>query len=289
MHPPSPGELILPGARLPYQLAGEGFPVVLVHGFGLDMRMWDPQFDSLSGRFQLIRYDCRGFGMSGEFDPAISYTHAEDLLALLDHLGVGAAAVCGLSFGGRVAMQTALLAPHRVTALILLGTVLDGVEWDRDSWAAMAKVDEQVRASGVAAGREAWLAHPLFRPAAEDPHLAARLAEMVASYPGQHWLGLDPHRETEPHPIDTLADLRMPTLVISGERDVPCFREMSAVLSAGIPGADSVEVAGSGHMVNMEAPEAVSELIAEFVAGQADRHNGAADSSVSPPAQQAPV
>jgi 2-succinyl-6-hydroxy-2,4-cyclohexadiene-1-carboxylate synthase len=253
------------------------------------MRMWDPQFDSLSDRFRLLRYDCRGFGLSGEFDPAIPYTHAEDLLALLDHLGIGAAAVAGLSFGGQVAMQTALLAPRRVAALILLDTLLDGVKWDQESWTALAEVDEQVRAGGVPAGHLAWLAHPLFAPAAEDPHLAARLAEMVAGYPGQHWLGLDPHRETAPPPIDALADFTMPTLVISGERDVPCFREMSAVVAAGIPGAESVQVAEAGHLVNMEEPENVSALIARFVADNAERQAGLEGPALSPPARQAPA
>ena len=85
------------------------------------------------------------------------------------------------------------------------------------------------------AGREAWLAHPLFAAARERPDLAAALAAMVAGYPGQHWLGQDPHRETR-RPIDVLEASR-PALVAVGERDVPGFREMSAVLARRIPGA----------------------------------------------------
>ena len=93
------GVLALPGARLAYQVTGTGPAVVLVHGFGLDMRMWDPQARHLATRFQVVRYDARGFGASGPFDPAVSYTHAGDLLALLDHLGIGKAVLAGLSFG----------------------------------------------------------------------------------------------------------------------------------------------------------------------------------------------
>src|SRR5216683_3000374 len=88
-----------PGARLAYQVAGDGPAVVLIHGFGLDMRMWDPQVGPLAARFRVVRYDCRGFGASGPFDPAVSYTHAADLIALLDHLDIGDAFVAGLSFG----------------------------------------------------------------------------------------------------------------------------------------------------------------------------------------------
>jgi pimeloyl-ACP methyl ester carboxylesterase len=73
---PGPAVLTRPGARLAYQVSGDGPAVVLVHGFGLDQRMWDAQAEHLSARYQVVRYDCRGFGASGPFDPAVAYTHA---------------------------------------------------------------------------------------------------------------------------------------------------------------------------------------------------------------------
>jgi pimeloyl-ACP methyl ester carboxylesterase len=238
--------------------------VVLIHGFGLDMRMWDPQVGPLADRFRVVRYDCRGFGASGPFDPAVPYTHAGDLVALLDHLDIGEAVLAGLSFGGRVALQAALADPARVRGLALLDTVLDGVPWDPPSARAMDEVARQVQEAGVQAGREAWLAHPLFAAARERPDLAAALAAMVAGYPGQHWLGQDPHRETR-QPIDVLEGICVPALVAVGERDVPGFREMSAVLARRIPGAAYRVVAGAGHMVNMEQPAAINDLLISFV------------------------
>lgn len=65
------GTLALSGARLAYRVDGDGPAVVLVHGFGLDMRMWDPQVPALASGFSVVRYDCRGFGASGPFDPAV--------------------------------------------------------------------------------------------------------------------------------------------------------------------------------------------------------------------------
>src|SRR5580693_2778199 len=164
--------LARPGARLAYEVTGDGPPVVLVHGFGLDLRMWDPQVEPLAARFRVVRYDCRGFGASGPFDPAVPYTHAGDLVALLDHLAIGDAALVGLSFGGRVVLQAALAAPARVRGLALLDAVLDGVPWDPESAAGLDQVARQVRAGGVAAGREAWLVHPLFAAARQRPDLA---------------------------------------------------------------------------------------------------------------------
>jgi pimeloyl-ACP methyl ester carboxylesterase len=259
--------LALPGARLVYEMTGNGPAVVLVHGFGLDMRMWDAQVAPLAARFRVVRYDCRGFGASGPFDPAVPYTHADDLLALLDHLAISDAVLVGLSFGGRVALQTALAAPARVRGLVLLGAVLDGVPWDAGSADALDEVARQVQVGGVLAGRAAWLAHPLFAAARERPDLASRLAAMVAGYPGQHWLGQDPHRQARPQPIDVLEDLVTPVLVAVGEHDVACFREMSAVLARRIPGAEYRAVADAGHMINMEQPAAVSELLTRFLAG----------------------
>ena len=83
---------------------------------------------------------------------------------------------------------------------------------------------------------------------------------MVAGYPGQHWLGQDPHRQTRP-PIDVLEGVAVPVLVAVGERDVPGFREMSAVLARRIPGATQRVVADAGHMINMEQPAPVNELL----------------------------
>jgi 3-oxoadipate enol-lactonase len=108
------GVMTVPGARVAYQAAGDGPAVVLIHGFGLDLRMWDPQLPVLAARCRAVRYDCRGFGASGPLDPAVPYTHAGDLIALLDHLAIADAVLVGLSFGGRVALQTALAAPDRV-------------------------------------------------------------------------------------------------------------------------------------------------------------------------------
>ena len=255
-----------PGARLAYEVTGDGPAVVLVHGFGLDQRMWDPQAEHLAARFRVVRYDCRGFGASGPFDPAVPYTHAGDLLALLDHLAIGDAALVGLSFGGRVVLQAALAAPARARGLVLLDAVLDGVPWDPESAAGVDEVARQVRAGGIPAARQAWLAHPLFAAARRRPGLASRLAAMVAEYPGQHWLGQDPHQRALPEPIDALEQVTVPTLVVVGDQDVPGFREMSAVLARRIPGAQYRVITGAGHMANLEQPAAVNDLLTRFLA-----------------------
>jgi pimeloyl-ACP methyl ester carboxylesterase len=254
-----------PGARLAYDVTGEGPAVVLVHGFGLDMRMWDPQLPRLAARFTVVRFDCRGFGASGPYDPAVAYTHAGDVIALLDHLAIERAALVGLSFGGRVVAQTALAAPDRVTGVALLDSVLDGVQWDPESAAALDETYRQAQSHGVLAGRAAWLAHPVFAAARELPEVASALSAMVNGYPGQHLTGDDPH-ERAGRLIDALGQMTVPTLVAVGERDVPCFREMSQTLARDIPGARYHVEPGAGHMINMEHPAQITELLLEFLA-----------------------
>jgi len=136
----------------------------------------------------------------------------------------------------------------------------------------MDEVARRVQAGGVLAGREAWLAHPLFAAARERPDLAAALAAMVAGYPGQHWLGQDPHRRTRP-PIEVLEGIAGPALVAVGQRDVPGFREMSAVLARRIPGAAYHGVADAGHMINMEQPAAVNDLLIGFALEASSTHH----------------
>lgn len=283
------GVLVRPGARLAYEVTGAGPAVLLVHGFGLDMRMWDAQLAHLATRFQVVRYDCRGFGASGPFDPAVPYTHAGDLVALLDHLGIGQAVLAGLSFGGRVVMQAALAEPGRVRGLALLDAVLDGVPWDPESAAALDEAARQAQARGLLAGRAAWLAHPLFAAASQRPAVASALAAMVAGYPGQHWTSHDPHQQTQPQLIDVLEQLTMPALVAVGELDVPGFRDMSAVLARRLPGAQFHQVTGAGHMINLEQPAVLNELLTGFLdrlpaatfskpLGGHDEHPHAADS-----------
>ncbi len=109
------------------------------------------------------------------------------------------------------------------------------------------------------------MAHPLFAAARQRPDVAGQLAEMVSGYPAQHWLGQDPHRPDPRPPIDALDELTGPALVIAGEADVPGFVTMSEVLAERIPGAEYRTIGAAGHMVNMERPEVVNDLLIDFL------------------------
>jgi pimeloyl-ACP methyl ester carboxylesterase len=251
--------LRVPGGELYYEVEGDGAAVVLVHGLALDARMWDDQAPALEDIASVVRYDLRGFGRSTR-DADTVYSHADDLWRLLDHLEIDTTVLVGLSMGGRVVVEATLAAPERVRALVLLDAVLDGVPWDPAAQRGMRAIGEGLRSGGLDEAKAAWLRHDFFAAARRTPELARRLDEMVGDYSGINWTTADPHA---PHPdsIELLATITAPTTVVCGELDVPGFQEMSDVLADRIAGARKVTVPDAGHMVNMEAPEAVNALL----------------------------
>ncbi|MCZ7565326.1 MAG: alpha/beta fold hydrolase [Burkholderiales bacterium] len=263
------GHASVNGTRLYYETAGAGAPVVLVHAFTLDARMWDEHFDALAARHHVIRYDARGFGRSDVPRPGEPYSHADDLAALLEHLGERDAHIVGASMGARFAVDLALVRPARVRSLALLGAVVGGWPWSRQWLESYAPVMRAARAGDVAAAKRAWLAHELFAPAREQPALAARLERMVADYSGWHFANADPERAVAPPAVSQLGRVRAPTLVVVGERDLREFRLVAERVTRAVPEARQVVVAGTGHLAGMEAPERVSALIATFLAAQA--------------------
>ena len=151
---------------------------------------------------------------------------------------------------------------------MLLDAVLDGVPWDPGSAAASdtAVPAGPGRAGSRPAGRPGWRTR-CSPPPASTRGPAGQLAEMVAGYPGQHWTRPRP-AQAGPAAADRHPGEAWPcrSWWLVGEHDVPCFSEMSAVLARRIPGARYHVVRGAGHMINMEQPAAVNELLASFLA-----------------------
>jgi pimeloyl-ACP methyl ester carboxylesterase len=252
------------GTRLFYEMTGTGPPLVLIHGFTLDSRMWDGQMDALAMRHQVIRYDMRGFGHSA-LPEEESYSAAGDLKALLDYVGVDTAAIIGLSLGGGVAVDFALTYPDRTRALILADGVVGGWEWSSGWNERVGAVWSAGRESGIEAAKERWLALPLFVPAQEQPNVARLLRVMVSDYSGWHWLRQDSQQYLDPPALQRLGSVTAPTLIILGERDAPDFHAIAAAFQRSIPGAESVTIPGVGHMVNMEAIEQFNDIVLRFL------------------------
>lgn len=249
------------GARLYYEVTGQGSPVVLIHGFTLDQRMWDDQVAALAPHHQVICYDLRGFGRSSL--PSGAYSHADDLQMLLDYLGISQITLLGLSMGGAVALDFACAYPERLRGLILADSTLRGFSWSEETNAWFQLIDDAARDGGVEAARRRWLAHPFFAPANEHPAVAARLRAIVADYSGWHWTHAD--TQVVPSMPPTLEMIAAPTLVVVGEHDIPDFRAISDQLARRIPHARLVALPAAGHMSNMESPKLFNQAVQRFL------------------------
>lgn len=257
------------GTRLAYVLSGSGDPVVLLHGFSFDLRMWDDQVEALAPRFTVIRYDLRGFGDSSP--GSTRYTHAGDLEAVLDHLGVERAALVGFSLGGGAAINFAITRPGRVSALAVVNPSLGGFKWSTEFVAAQSAIRGTARSEGIDAARELWLGLPMFAPALRNPLSAGPITAIVGEYSGWHWANPDLGIPFDPPAIERLGSIRAPTLVIVGEKDSADFHGIASALEAGIRGARKVVMPGVGHMANLEAPEGFNRVLVEFLDGAGRR------------------
>jgi 3-oxoadipate enol-lactonase len=258
------------GTRLYYEMAGAGDPVVLVHGFSLNTRMWDDQAACLSSSRTVVRYDLRGFGRSA-LPGGEGYTHADDLQALMDYLGLARASLIGLSLGAAVALDFTLDNPGRAGALVLADPVLRGYVWSPEQSALDGGVWETAARHGIAAAKAQWLGHPLFAPARANPRAAAHLSQIVSEYAGWHFVNNDPHRYAGPPASQRLGEVGAPTLIVIGERDLPDFRAIAVTLAGTIRGAQFLEIPGAGHMSNMEAPEQFNQAVLDFLDQSVDR------------------
>lgn len=239
---------------------GNGRPLVLVHGFGGTRRDWDALVTALPGRRALIAYDQRGFGES--VTQGRPYSHADDLLALLDALEIAEADICGMSLGGATALSFTLDHPERVRRLVLVSPLMVGWSWTAewvDRWKAIGRA---ARAGDMAQARDLWWHHPLFDAVRESPAAPAMRAAIDA-YHGDQWIQ-DAHRPALPD-SERLGDLSVPTLLLTGGRDTPDFRMIAEAVAAMGQDVTRSDHARAGHMLNLEIPQVIAPEIARFL------------------------
>lgn len=258
------GMIAVEGAQLYYEEAGAGSAVVLLHGFTLDTRMCDDQFEVLAKRHRVVRYDLRGFGRSSL--PTGSYVHADDCRRVLEALGIEQATIVGLSLGGRVSIDVAVRHPAIVSQVVVLDTFVSGYVPSKAFRDASAEMAAAARAGDMANAKALWLDHALFKPAEARPAVSARLRQMVRAYSGFHWTQPNPEVPVSPPALSRLSGLRMPFMAIVGERDIEDVHAMTTILATEVRGARKVVLPGVGHMTNMEAPEEVNAQLLKFLA-----------------------
>jgi 3-oxoadipate enol-lactonase len=252
------------GASLFVRDVGGGPAVVMLHGFGLDARMWDGQVDALKGTFRVVAYDDRGFGRS-TLPGSAPYAQEDDLQALLRQLGIERAHLVGLSAGGRTVLRFALRYPERVLSLIFTSSAADGQTWSETWVTEWRRVTAEARTGNLQRARQLWFEHPLFATTRRIKTATKALADMVATYSGWHWTNKDPLIVPKPPALERLGEIAAPALVISGERDLPDFHLVADRLVTGLPNAQRIQVPDAGHLLNMERVERTNGILAAFL------------------------
>lgn len=248
------------GSKTYYEVAGAGHPLVFVHGFSLDTRMWDDQWDVFAEHYQVIRYDVRGFGQTAPTGN-MPYSRSDDLAALLDHLNIEGAHIVGLSMGGSIAIDFALEHGARTSSLIPVDSAING--YKRPD--TQASVRNAATEEGMKSAIDVWLNSSLFKPGIYNPKCAPRLREIVSDYTGWHWVNTDPLTLLVPSSNQRLREISSPALVIVGEYDITDFHLMASRMEGMIPNAKKAVMPGVGHMSNMEDPETFNRIALGFL------------------------
>jgi pimeloyl-ACP methyl ester carboxylesterase len=248
------------------RVEGSGPPVVLLHSAVADLTMWDEVAAALRPNHTVIRYDLCGFGASPA--PTAPFRYVDELAAVLDQVGVPAAAVVGNSMGGGIALRFTTAVPDRVTQLVLLGSGGGIPDW---TWSAVMDEYHAAEEAAVEAGDldaamrinlDMWVRGPL---RSWTPSLEA-LAERITGplrVSLEHQAAIDEHcQDVRPGP---LGEVRVPVLIGVGDFDVPDFTALGERMVAELPDASLVHFSESGHLIPLEAPEQTAAELSRFL------------------------
>lgn len=246
----------LNGARLWYDESGSGPAVLLLHGGLGDSGLWEPVVPFLAERFRTIRTDLRFFGRS--VGPAGPWSWQDDVVGVLDELGIERAALVGLSLGGKLALDIALAHPERLWAVVGVAPGLGGHDGDayteehearyeaaEDKTEAMLEIDLEVWAPLGADERirELWHATPDANPLPD---------------------GVEPLEPPGAPAKERLGELAVPTLVVTAAHDPAGFREIGPLVASAAPNARHVEL-DSDHYLTLREPKLVARTVVEFL------------------------
>jgi 3-oxoadipate enol-lactonase len=250
--------------ELAYDDAGAGPAVVLIHGHPFNRSMWAPQLAALRGDYRVIAPDLRGFGDSAVTSGTVTMRElAGDVERLLDKLGVGPAAIVGLSMGGLVVMELAAAHPDRWWALGLVATTAQPVtEAEQADRRARADLAERAGMAPIAEGMNERLYGP-----GPDPAVVAAVTEMMLATSPQGAAAAFRGRALRPDYRPPLAELDVPAFVCVGDRDTWSDAAVTDELVASLRRPARLVLPGVGHLPNLERPELFSTALARFLDG----------------------
>jgi 3-oxoadipate enol-lactonase len=234
-----------------------------------DRRTWDGHFERYAERYRVVRYDARGYGRSTRPAPGVAYSHVEDLVAVLDAVGIERAALIGCSMGGATAAEVAVEHPERVSALVLAAPGINGWEDVTEDEAeeldrAFEAVDAAIERGDVEGARDAQMT--IWAPLGTDDPAGRRIRDIA--FDNIHELTMDEsaRRDLDPPVAGRFGEISAPTLVLPADRDPSVYGRVARMYADGIPGARLIEIPETDHVLNVRQPEAFDGVVLPFLA-----------------------
>jgi len=268
-----------PTTRLYYEEAGQGEPVILLHGHSVDCRMWDDVFFKLAKRYRVIRYDLRGYGKSGMPEVGFGYLHADDLNNLMEALKIRKAHLAGVSLGGMVLTDFVALYPNRVLSATISSGAITNIP-DRSSAPKVAvqlyndtvfalqrqKVQDNLR-KGVINLKTDWKRSMKQISGKRYHSIKKKLFRMIDDWPAWQWTHpeVDPFIGDQADSLLTKQKVHPPILLIIGQHDFDSSKKSMQRMASLCPGARIEQMSNAGHFTVMEYPDDFEKRLEAFI------------------------
>lgn len=256
------------GGRIYYEAEGEGTPVVLLHGHTLDLRMWDPQMDSLRAHYRVIRPEMRGYGHSSKMREGLHCTHLDDIMTLLDSLHLTRYHIVGLSMGSFVASEMVALYPERLISATLASGNIRKAPGPSTPLTRSDEIKARERiarnqAMGLDAYKHDWI-EQLLKGGSNSEQIRQSITQQIMDWDGWQALNMEGRLYYANEAWDTLRAKcpAVPTLILSGDKE---GKTRPNPMLEFLPRGRQEVIEDCGHMSNMEQPEVFTQLLLEHL------------------------
>ena len=262
------------GIRLFYEETGTGKPLLFVHEFAGDLRSWEPQVRHFARRYRVVAFNARGYPPSEVPEDPVAHSQAiaaDDVLVVLDHLGIEKAHIVGLSMGGFATLHYGFRHPERALSLCIAGCGYGAVPAQRHQFRAVAEaIAVMLKSAGMPAFAEQYAYAPTrVQFENKDPRGFAEFKRMLAEHSAlgsaNTQLGIQRARPSLYDLVEDMKRLTVPTLVVSGDEDWPCLLP-GVLMKQNIPSAALCVIPNCGHTINLEEPDEFNRILQEFLA-----------------------
>ena len=260
------------GVKLYYEEAGEGFPIVFVHEFGGDHRSYEPQVRHFSRGYRCIAYNARGYPPSDVPDDVQAYSQErarDDLHAVLNGLSISQAHVVGISMGGFATLHFGMTYPAQARSLVVGGCGYGAEPDKREQFQAEAEAAAaRFETLGIEAAANSYaLGATRVQLQNKDPRGWEEFRRMLTEHSARGSAltlrGVQKRRPSLFDLVEQLRQIKVPTLIVTGDEDEPCI-EASIMMKRAIASAALVMLPRSGHAINLEEPALFNQFLEQF-------------------------